>query len=66
MLAGVSHDLRTPISRLRFALELYGEGATPRLLAEVTRENYEEPSPITTPQAAASASPSPDSKCASR
>jgi two-component system osmolarity sensor histidine kinase EnvZ len=38
LLAGVSHDLRTPISRLRFALELYGEGATPRLLDEVERE----------------------------
>lgn len=38
ILAGVSHDMRTPISRLRFALELYGEGATPRLLDEVERE----------------------------
>ena len=38
VLAGVSHDMRTPISRLRFALELYGEGATPRLLDEVERE----------------------------
>jgi two-component system, OmpR family, osmolarity sensor histidine kinase EnvZ len=38
ILAGVSHDLRTPISRLRFVLELYGEGAAPRLLDEVERE----------------------------
>ncbi len=36
--AGVSHDMRTPISRLRFALELYGEGAAPRLLDEIEHE----------------------------
>jgi two-component system osmolarity sensor histidine kinase EnvZ len=36
LLAGVSHDMRTPISRVRFALELYGEGAAPRLVDELS------------------------------
>jgi two-component system, OmpR family, osmolarity sensor histidine kinase EnvZ len=38
MLAGVSHDLRTPLSRMRFALGLHGEGANPRLIEELERD----------------------------
>lgn len=41
MLAGVSHDVRTPVSRMRFALELYGESAGRRLLDEVEHELQE-------------------------
>ena len=35
MLAGVSHDLRSPITRLRMGLELYQTRASPELLARM-------------------------------
>jgi two-component system osmolarity sensor histidine kinase EnvZ len=38
LLAGVSHDLRTPISRMRLAVGLYGEDANPRLLEEIEHD----------------------------
>ena len=38
LLAGVSHDLRTPVSRMRFALGLHGESANPRLIDELERD----------------------------
>lgn len=41
ILAGVSHDMRTPISRARFALELYGDGAGPQLVEEVESNLHE-------------------------
>jgi two-component system osmolarity sensor histidine kinase EnvZ len=38
MLAGVSHDLRSPITRLRIALELCRSRPTPQLIARMERD----------------------------
>lgn len=38
LLAGVSHDLRSPIGRMRLALSLYGEQAEPRLVEELEHD----------------------------
>jgi two-component system osmolarity sensor histidine kinase EnvZ len=38
LLAGVSHDLRTPIGRMRLAVGLYGEGADPKLVEELEHD----------------------------
>jgi two-component system, OmpR family, osmolarity sensor histidine kinase EnvZ len=38
LLAGVSHDLRTPIGRMRLAVGLYGDGANPQLLEELEHD----------------------------
>ena len=38
LLAGVSHDLRTPVSRMRFALGLHGEGAPAQLVEELEHD----------------------------
>ncbi len=38
MLAGVSHDLRTPLTRLRLALELLRDAPSPALLDRMERE----------------------------
>ncbi len=38
LLAGVSHDLRTPVGRMRLALGLYGDGAHPRLIEELEHD----------------------------
>lgn len=35
MLVGISHDLRTPLTRLRLALEMIGEPPDPKLLARM-------------------------------
>lgn len=37
MLAGVSHDLRTPLAKLRLAIEILGESADPELIASMAR-----------------------------
>jgi two-component system osmolarity sensor histidine kinase EnvZ len=37
MLAGVSHDLRTPLAKIRLALELIGPGADPSLRESIVR-----------------------------
>lgn len=37
MLAGVSHDLRSPLSKLRLAIEILGEDAEPELIAGMVR-----------------------------
>jgi two-component system osmolarity sensor histidine kinase EnvZ len=36
-LAGVSHDLRTPMARMRLAVELLGDGVDPKLVARFER-----------------------------
>ena len=41
LLAGISHDLRTPLARMRLAVELLGDDADPQLVARVSR-NVEE------------------------
>jgi two-component system osmolarity sensor histidine kinase EnvZ len=38
LLAGVSHDLRTPVSRMRFAVGLHGADAHPRLIEELEHD----------------------------
>jgi two-component system osmolarity sensor histidine kinase EnvZ len=37
MLAGVSHDLRTPLAKLRLATEILAEGSEPELIAGMVR-----------------------------
>jgi two-component system osmolarity sensor histidine kinase EnvZ len=37
LLAGISHDLRTPMARMRLAVELLGEGVDPKLVARFER-----------------------------
>lgn len=37
-LAGVSHDLRTPLARLRLGIEMLGESNEPRLKSEMTQD----------------------------
>ena len=41
LLAGISHDLRTPLARMRLAVELLPEDADPKLVARLSR-NLEE------------------------
>ncbi len=38
LLAGVSHDLRTPLARMRLALEIMKTGATPALIERLERD----------------------------
>lgn len=38
LLAGVSHDLRTPLARMRLALEIMKTGATPTLIERLERD----------------------------
>jgi two-component system osmolarity sensor histidine kinase EnvZ len=38
LLAGISHDLRTPLARLRIALEMMPENAKPALIARMERD----------------------------
>jgi two-component system osmolarity sensor histidine kinase EnvZ len=37
LLAGISHDLRTPMARMRLAVELLGDGVDPKLVARFER-----------------------------
>ncbi|MFB9887813.1 sensor histidine kinase [Balneatrix alpica] len=37
LLAGISHDLRTPIARMRMAIELLDDGSNPELCERLTR-----------------------------
>jgi two-component system osmolarity sensor histidine kinase EnvZ len=38
MIAGISHDLRTPLTRLAIAVEMLGEGNRPDLIAAIRRD----------------------------
>jgi two-component system osmolarity sensor histidine kinase EnvZ len=38
MVAGISHDLRTPLTRLGLAVEMLGEDSNPRLVAGIRRD----------------------------
>lgn len=38
MLAGISHDLRTPLSRMRLAIEMLPEGSDPKLIARLQHD----------------------------
>jgi len=38
MVAGISHDLRTPLTRLGLAVEMLDEGSDPLLLADIRRD----------------------------
>jgi two-component system osmolarity sensor histidine kinase EnvZ len=38
LLAGISHDLRTPLARMRLAIEMLPEGADPKLVARLQQD----------------------------
>lgn len=38
MLAGISHDLRTPLARMRLAIEMLSEAADPKLIARLQHD----------------------------
>jgi two-component system, OmpR family, osmolarity sensor histidine kinase EnvZ len=38
LMAGISHDLRTPLARMRIGLEMLGEGADAKTVARLTRD----------------------------